>query len=85
MAKKGKNGKKVWGKSHWFVASAANWSVDTNLRLALNRVRRADGRELPMAVFRVPGKTSDAYLIDNYTPQVKGTEFIGNVNLEPKS
>ena len=84
MTTKKQNGK---ASSHWFVSSVANWEAGTDLTKVLANQRRRDKtckmykQPLDVHIYRVPLASDAPYSINNYAPEVEGTEFIGHADL----
>jgi len=68
---------------HFFTSSQANWETSPSLYTCLRNQRRADKRLKNFIikgcnVFKVPlpNDKEHPYDIDNFTPQVEGTEWL---------
>ena len=71
----------VSGEHHFFTSSAAFWRVNSSLYSCLRDQRRADKslknfKIKGCNVYKVPGPTTQHYDIDNFQPQVEGTEWV---------
>jgi len=67
---------------HWFLSSAVGWNVAPQelLAEAIRIRKREDGRVCSsFHLFRVPGEASSEYEIEQYSPQVPGTIYYGNM------
>lgn len=80
---------------HWFTSSIFNWCTDADLSKCIDKQKRADnaavksmnGGKTPKTrplfrVYRVPLSESAEYSIEDFRPQVEGTEFIACCNGE---
>jgi len=66
---------------HFFTSSQAHWRVNSSLYECIRSQKSADKRLKNFIVkgcnvFKVPGPSNSNYDIDNFTPQVEGTEWI---------
>ena len=70
---------------HFFAASSINWHVSDDLLHCLMMQKKADSGRSRMykstscSVYRVPLPKSAHYQIDNFKPDVEGTEFTAKV------
>jgi hypothetical protein len=70
---------------HFFTSSALHWNTHEDLLKVLMRQKKMDTAKSQMYqatfcnVFKVPLPADAKYSIENYEPEVEGTEFIATV------